>query len=201
MRLGTALDRMSKQLVDGRVYRRSDFLEVSSNVDRNLQELVSRGALKKLQNGLYLRPRSTPFGESLPDEDELLSKFLDDDHFVVYGPSMFNSLGLGTTQLYNKKVVFNRKRHGEMNLGGRTYTFYRWKEAPKTLSKEFLLVEMFNKFDELAEDQNVVVANLKKKFSEFNLRKLQSALNRFGTKSTQKKLKALLKEYHVSSQS
>ena len=198
MRTVTALDKMTEQLVDGRVYRRSDFTEVSSNVDRNLKELVNKGVLKKLQNGLYLRPRSTPFGEALPDEEDLLSKFLDDDHFVVYGPSMFNSLGLGTTQLYNKKVVFNRKRHGEMNLGGRTYSFYRWKEAPKTLSKEFLLVEMFNKFDELAEDQNVVVDNLKKKLNEFNLRKLQNALSRFGTKSTQKKLKALLKECHVS---
>lgn len=198
MRTVTALDKMTEQLVDGRVYRRSDFTEVSSNVDRNLKELVDKGVLKKLQNGLYLRPRSTPFGEALPDEEDLLSKFLDDDHFVVYGPSMFNSLGLGTTQLYNKKVVFNRKRHGEMNLGGRTYSFYRWKEAPKVLSKEFLLVEMFNKFDELAEDQNVVVTNLKKKFNEFNLRKLQNALCRFGTKSTQKKLKALLKECHVS---
>lgn len=194
----TALEKMTKQLVDGRVYRRSDFTSVSSNVDRNLKELVDRGELKKLQNGLYLRPKQTPFGEALPDEDELLEKFLDDDHFVVYGPSMFNSLGLGTTQLYNEKVVFNRKRHGVMNLGGRTYTFYRWKEAPKSLSKEFLLVEMFNRLDDLSENKEQVVANFKKKLSEFNLLKLNNSLNRFGTKSTQKKLKSLIRESHVS---
>lgn len=198
MKPNSALEKMLKLLVQGRVYRRSDFTSVSSNVDRNLKELVNRGELTKLQNGLYLRPRKTPFGEALADEDELLQKFLDDDHFVVYGPSMFNSLGLGTTQLYNEKVVFNRKRHGVMNLGGRTYTFYRWKEAPKKLSKEFLLVEMFNRLDDLSENKDLVVSNLKKKLSEFNLLKLNNSLNRFGTKSTQKKLKSLIRENHVS---
>jgi hypothetical protein len=198
MKPETVLEKMSKLLVQGRVYRRSDFTSVSSNVDRNLKELVNRGELTKLQNGLYLRPRKTPFGEALADEDELLQKFLDDDHFVVYGPSMFNSLGLGTTQLYNEKVVFNRKRHGVMSLGGRTYTFYRWKEAPKKLSKEFLLVEMFNRLDDLSENKDLVVSNLKKKLSEFNLLKLNNSLNRFGTKSTQKKLKSLIRENHVS---
>ena len=198
MKPDTALEKMSKLLVQGRVYRRSDFTSVSSNVDRNLKELVNRGELTKLQNGLYLRPRKTPFGEALADEDELLQKFLDDDHFVVYGPSMFNSLGLGTTQLYNEKVVFNRKRHGVMNLGGRTYTFYRWKEAPKKLSKEFLLVEMFNRLDDLSENKDLVVSNLKKKLSEFNFLKLNNSINRFGTKSTQKKLKSLIRENHVS---
>ena len=68
---------------------------------------------------------------------------------------MFNSLGLGTTQLYDKKIVFNRKRHGEMKLGNRTYFFHRWREAPKSLSREFLLVEMLNRINELAEDHNI----------------------------------------------
>lgn len=117
---------------------------MTSNVDRNLKAMVKGGFLKKLQNGLYLCPKMTPFGEAMPDENELLKKFLNDDHFVVYGPSMFNSLGLGTTQLYDKRVVFNRKRHGEMELAGRKYYFYHLREAPKSLSKEFLLVEMFN---------------------------------------------------------
>lgn len=198
MKSFTVLDKMANSLVEGKVYRRSDFTDMTSNVDRNLKELVVSGRLKKLQNGLYLCPKKTPFGEGLPNENDLLEKFLDDDHFVVYGPSMFNSLGFGTTQLYDKKVVFNRKRHGEMSLGGRTYTFYRWKEAPKKLSKEFLLVEMLNKLNDLAEDQESVLKNVKSKLNDFNSLKLHNALNRFGTKSTQKKLKNLLKELNVS---
>ena len=194
MKRQTTFNKMKKLLLEGAVYRRSDFTGMTSNVDRNLAKLIEVGALKKLQNGLYLCPKKTPFGESLPDENELLEKFLNDDHFVVYGPSMFNSLGLGTTQLYDKKVVFNRKRHGEMKIGGRSYYFYRWREAPKKLYKEFLLVEMFNRLNELAEDQEMVVINFKKKVGEFNLMKLYKALSRFGTKSTQKKLRPLLEE-------
>lgn len=194
MKRQTSLGKMQEGLQKGAVYRRSDFTDMTSNVDRNLAKLVESGALRKLQNGLYLCPKKTPFGESMPDENELLGKFLNDDHFVVYGLSMFNSLGLGTTQLYDKKVVFNRKRHGEMKLGGRSYYFYRWREAPKKLSKEFLLVEMFNRLNELAEDQEMVVMNLKNKVGDFNLMKLYKALSRFGTKSAQKKLRPLLEE-------
>ena len=194
MKTQTDLDKMKLFLTSGKVYRRSDFTDMTSNVDRYLKVLVNEGFLKKLQNGLYLSPNKTPFGEAMPDEGELLEKFLNDDHFVVYGPSMFNSLGLGTTQLYDKRVVFNRKRHGEMKLGDRKYHFYRWREAPKSLSKEFLLVEMFNKLNELAEDHYEVVNNLKAKLGEFNSAKLYYALNRFGTKSAQKKLRPLLEE-------
>lgn len=190
----SVLQNMKNSLVSGKVYRRSDFTAMSSNVDRNLKELVKLGALEKLQNGLYFCPKKTPFGEALPDETELLGKFLNDSHFVVYSPSVFNSLGLGTTQLYDKKVVFNRKRHGEMSLGGRNYYFYRWREAPKSLSKEFLLVEMFNRLGELAEDQDDIVKNLKSKLTQFNLAKLYNSLNRFGTKSTQLKLRPILEE-------
>ncbi len=194
MRAQAGLDKMKQFLTSGKVYRRSDFLGMTSSVDRSLKALVGAGFLKKLQHGLYLAPKQTIFGEAMPDEEELLKKFLNDDHFVVYGPSRFNALGLGTTQLYNKRVVFNRKRHGAMRLGDRSYDFYRWREAPKVLSKEFLLVEMFNKFSELAEDYDAVVNNLKAKLSEFNSAKLHNALNRFGTRSAQKKLRPLLEE-------
>lgn len=194
MRTQTDLEKMKQFLASGKVYKRSDFTDMTSNVDRNLNALVSQGSLKKLQNGLYFCPKKTPFGEAMPDENELLEKFLNDDHFVVYGPSMFNSLGLGTTQLYDKRVVFNRKRHGEMQLGGRKYYFYRWREAPKSLSKEFLLVEMFNKLSDLAEDHSEVLSKLKTKLGDFNLSKLYYALNRFGTKSAQIKLRPLIEE-------
>lgn len=191
MRKPENLNLLKTTLKPGHVYRRADFVLLSSNVDRNLSRLVHEGFLKKVQEGLYLCPKKTPFGEALPDEQELLSKFLNDDHFVVYGPSLFNSLGLGTTQLYNRKVVFNRKRHGQLQVGGRTYFFHKWREAPKKLSKEFLLVEMMNRLDDLAENREQVLSNLKTKFSEFNLNKLRYALNHYGTTAAQKRLKPL----------
>lgn len=189
-----ALDRMKKHLVPGQAYRRSELASLSSNVDRNLQSLVNDGYLKKLSTGLYLAPKKTAFGDALPEENSLLETFLNDDHFVVYSPSQFNSLGLGATQLYNTRVVFNRKRTGVLTVGGRTYSFKIWREAPKTLTEEFLVVELLNRINELAEDREALLSNLQEKLPQFNKAKLHSAANRFGTLSAQKKLKTLLQD-------
>jgi hypothetical protein len=189
-----ALERMKRHLVPGQAYRRSELAALSSNVDRNLQSLVSEGFLKKLSTGLYLAPKKTAFGDALPEENSLLETFLNDDHFVVYSPSQFNSLGLGSTQLYNTRIVFNRKRTGELSVGGRTYSFKLWREAPKALSEEFLVVELLNRINELAEDREALLAKLREKLPTFNKAKLHNAANRFGTLSAQKKLKALFQD-------
>ncbi len=194
MRQTETFNKLKASLVPGQVYRRADLAAHSSNVDRHLAKLVAEGRLKKLSQGMYTAPKTTAFGEAPPDADSLLKTFLKDDHFVVYGPSQFNSLGLGTTQLYNRLVVFNRKRVGEFTLGGRTYSFYRWREAPKQLTPEFLVVELLNRLEELAEDRDQVLMRLKDKLPEFNRRRLLLAASRYGTLSTQKKLKLLLEK-------
>lgn len=51
------------------------------------------------------------------------SAFLKDDRFLLTSPNAYNALGLGTTQLYNRRVVYNHKRHGKFVRGGRTYDF------------------------------------------------------------------------------
>ena len=188
-----SLQKMRNHLVPGHSYRRSDLALFSSNVDRNLQTLVSEGSLKKLSPGLYVAPKTTIFGEAPPDEQSLLHTFLKDDHFVVYSPSQFNSLvGVGTTQLYNSRVVFNRKRTGEITVGGRTYVFRLWREAPRSLSQEFLVVELLNRLNELAEDRDMLLEKLRLKLSDFNLLKLSRDIKRFGTLSAQKRYKELL---------
>ncbi len=186
------LERVKKHLVLGRTYRRSDLAKLSTNVDRHLQSLVFEGVLKKLSPGLYTVPKTTAFGEALPDENSLIKTFLKDDHFVVYSPSQFNTLGLGTTQLYNTRVVFNRKRSGKLVVGGRNYTFRFWREAPKLLTKEFLMVEFLNSLNNVAEDRNLVLQNLRAKLHEMDHAKLNRVAKRFGTLSAQKKLKDLL---------
>ncbi|RYG31935.1 hypothetical protein EON81_21775, partial [bacterium] len=40
-----------------------------------------------------------------------------DNRFLVTSPNAYNTLGVGTTQLYNKKTVYNHKRHGNFTLG------------------------------------------------------------------------------------
>lgn len=190
------LERMTARLVPGHVYRRSDFLDMSSNVDRHLAELLAGGKLKRLYQGLYSAPKTTRFGESLPDENSLLLAFLKDDHFVVYSQSQFNVLGLGTTQLYNERLVFNRKRVGKFTLGGRTYTFLRWREAPKELTAEFLVVQLLNRLDYLAEDHHQILKRLGERLLRFNTRKLLYASSHYGTLSTQKRLLSMMYDEH-----
>lgn len=193
MRRALALEQMKARLEPGKVYRRANFTSMSANVDRNLAKLIDNGDLKRLSKGLYTVPKETAFGSALPDENSLLKNFLNDDHFVVFSPSQFNTLGLGTTQLYNLNVVFNRKRVGEFTLGGRTYYFHRWREAPKELTTEFLVVQMLNRLNTLAEDKNQILQNLERKLHAYNLRKLMYSADHYGTVSTQKLLKKLVK--------
>ena len=187
-----SLEKMRRKLKPTATYRREDFINLSSNVDRHLKTLVLEKALLKIQNGLYMCPETTPFGEALPEETQLLKSFLKDDNFVVYDLNLFNSLGLGLTQLHNKRIVFNRKRHGDFQFNGKHYHFYRWRESPKKLSKEFLYVEFLNRFDKLAEDTVKHKNLLKRQLRKLDQKKLKRAVQNYGKKATKKKLQSLL---------
>ena|ERR1700692_977305 len=79
-------------------------------------------------------PPAPRFGEAPADEHELVKAFLKTDRFVVTSPSAYIQLGLGTTQIYNKRVVYNQKRHGTFPLGTRMVTFERRMNVPRQLS-------------------------------------------------------------------
>lgn len=187
-----SLEKMRRKLKPRATYRREDFIHLSSNVDRYLKTLVLEKALVKIQNGLYMCPETTPFGKALPEETQLLKAFLKDDRFVVYDLNLFNSLGLGLTQLHNKRIVFNRKRHGDFQFSGKHYHFYRWREAPKKLFKEFLYVEFLNRFDKLAEDSVKHKSLLKRQLRKLDQKKLQRAIKNYGKESTKKKFQFIL---------
>jgi hypothetical protein len=174
------------------VYRRGDLLRWSRSVDRHLKELTVDGTLKKLGTGLYYSPRGFQFGEAPADERELVKAFLKTDRFVLISPNAYNQLGLGTTQLYNKRVVYNQKRHGIFPLGNRMVTFERRMNVPRQLSPEFLLVDVVNELDNLAEDRDAVLSRVREKTREMDQRKLSRAVSLYGKYSTQKKFQEML---------
>jgi len=186
------IDQLKKHLRPGRVYRREDLSRWSRSLDRHLKELTEAGVLHKVGAGLYYRPRKYEFGEAPAGEKELVRAFLKTDRFVVTSPNLFNQLGLGTTQLYNKRVVYNQKRHGTFSFGGRTLSFERRPNVPKRLSEEFLLVDLVNKLDELAEDGNAVLSRVRDKAQHMDTRKLSRAVSLYGKHSTQKQFKEML---------
>ena len=185
----TTLDQLKKRLRPGRVYRREDMSQWSHSVDRHLKELTDGGVLQKVGAGLYYYPRKYEFGEAPAEERALVQAFLKTDRFVVTSPNFYNQLGLGTTQLYNKRVVYNQKRHGTFSLGGRTLTFERRPNVPKRLSQEFLLVDLVNKLGELAEDGGAVLSRVREKAQHMDARKLSRAVSLYGKHSTQKQFK------------
>lgn len=106
-------------------------------------------------------------------------------------PNLYNQLGLGTTQLYDKRVVYNQKRHGAFDLGGRVYQFERRVNVPLKLSKEFLLVDLVNKVDQLAEDRDAVLARVRENAVQLDSRKLSRAVSLYANYSSRRWWKSL----------
>src|SRR4051794_28880432 len=147
----TKLEELKRHLKPGQAYRRADLARWSTSVDRHIKQLVESGVLRKLSGGLYAYPKETAFGLAPAADKDVVSAFLKDDRFLLASPNAYNSLGVGTTQLYDKTVVYNHKRHGEFELGGRRFAFRVKPHFPKSLTTEFLLVDLVNNLQWLAE--------------------------------------------------
>ena len=180
------VDQLRRQLKEGAVYRRSDLAKLSSSVDRHLGDLVKEGTLQKLSQGLFYYPKQTVFGKTPPDEKLLVQSFLKDDNFLLTSPNVFNSLGVGTTQLYNTKVVYNHKRHGKFKLGNQEFDFRVKHQFPKKPTTEFLLVDLVNNLDTLAEDKAQVLGNVANKVNGMDKRALKRSVAQYGSVKTKK---------------
>src|SRR5690242_1158090 len=183
----TRLQELKQHLRPGRVYRREQLAHWSNAVDRHIKALVERGTLTKLAGGLYMHPKQTVFGKAPADDAELVSSFLKDHRFLLASPNAYNALGVGTTQLFDKTVVYNHKRHGEFTLGGRKFAFRMNPAFPLNLTPEFLLLDLVNNVDHLAESREQVLARVRKKAQSFDApRRLQRAARDYGNVGTRK---------------
>jgi hypothetical protein len=107
-------------------------------------------------------------------------------------PNSYNSLGIGTTQLYNKKVVYNHKRHGKFIIGNREFDFQRKYDFPSKLTQEFLLVDLVNNLNELAEDHDLVLNKAIAKALQLPYLKVKNAVTKYGNVKTKKLFKKVL---------
>ena len=180
---------LAEELQAGRVYRREDLARLSKAVDRHLQELVSTGTLKKLAQGLYYAPKQSSFGPLPPTDEQVVQGFLRDKDFLVFSPSSYNTVGLGTTQLCSSTLVYNHKRHGVFKLGNRQFHFRVKPRFPKKLTPEFLYVDLLNNLEELAEDRDAVLSQARTKLLSFNQALLQKALDSYGNMATRKRVR------------
>jgi len=175
-----ALEQVKNHLQEGEVYRRADLEQWSNAVDRHLRQLQQEGLLVKLSGGLYYHPKMTVFGAAPADDEILVEAFLKDRRFLLTSPNLYNALGLGMTQLYNETVVYNHKRHGLFKLGGRTFRFAMKPHFPAKPSLEFLLVDVVNNLDQLAEDKERVLKQVQKKARSMEKNALIKAVREYG---------------------
>lgn len=186
------LEELKTQLKRGQVYRRGDLSKWTKSVDRHLDALVEEDTLQKLSQGLYYYPKISTFGKTPPEEEVLIRSFLKDDRFLLTSPSSYNSLGVGTTQLYNERIVYNHKRHGEFKFGNRKFSFRIKPHFPSKLSQEFLLVDLVNNLETLAEDPNEVLKNVTRKVRSMDTKKLKRYVSQYGNVRARKILAPML---------
>jgi len=191
----SALQQLQSHLKQGHLYRRSDVAEWSKSPDRHLAALVKAGTLEKVSQGLYYYPKPSAFGNTPPEESKLVQRFLKDDRFLITSPNAYNSLGVGTTQLYNQRLVYNHKRHGDFTLGHQRFAFRVKPHFPARLTEEFLLVDLLNNIDAVAEDKEAVLERVKNKVPTMDAQKLARAVKDYGGLRARKFFTPLLKKY------
>lgn len=180
------LEEFQKRLRPGKVYRRADLAQWSNAVDRHIQASVRDGKLVKLAGGLYSVPKQTVFGKAPADDAALIEAFLKGSPYLKVSPNLYNRLGVGTTQLHNKTVVYNHKRHGRFKLGGREFEFRLKPRLPAKLTSEFLLVDLVNNLSELGEDRAATLARVRAAASRYSPKQLKRAADQYGKVGTRK---------------
>lgn len=187
------MDLLRQHIKPGEVYRRSDLEYYSTAIDRHLAQLTKEGALVKLSHGLYFAPIQSKFGAVPPDDRKVVAGFLKHKDFLLVSPNTFNSLGLGLTQLYNTTWVYNHKRKGEFQLNGKTFEFKLKSAFPRNITREYLLVDLLNNIEILAEDQSQLLDKLPNKINTFNADSLRKATQLYGNGTTKRKLKSIVR--------
>jgi hypothetical protein len=174
------------KLRPGQTYRRADLASWSSAIDRHLKAALETGTLTKLAGGLYYAPKETAFGHAPPTDETVVATFLKGGPFLLASPNAYNALGIGTTQLRNETVVYNHKRHGKFVLGGRTYDFRVKPAFPKTLSREFLLVDLVNNVGELGENPDEILKRVRDRLSLSDLARVKEVAQTYGSERAKK---------------
>ena len=124
--------------------------------------------------------------KSPPRPEEVLRAFLEGSPFVLTGPSHWNALGLGTTALFAKQLVYNTKRTGEFSLGGQSYWLRRIKFPPNP-PVEWYVVDLFEHASMAGASEEQLVVALTQALDEerFSQERLFSLAKEYGAQRTQ----------------
>lgn len=168
-------------LKPGQVYRRADISDFKK----------LKGVIKKIAHGIYYYPEKTVFGDAPPEDEVLVRAFLKCDNFYMASLNAYNSIGVGTTQLYNEKLVYNHNRNGRYILNGRSYYFLK-RRFPEKSSHEFLIIDLVNNINLLAEDKQKILNNVTIKVQGMDKDKLIKAVKEYAVARSRSFFKNIL---------
>lgn len=169
-------------LEPGTVYRTAWLRRWDANPTRLAQKLEAKGLARRLGHGLLYAPRHGRFGEVPPSDEALLDAFLDGTPHVVTGPARWNALGLGSTALFVRPLVYNTKRTGTFTVGGRSFDMRRV-AFPDDPPPEWFVVDLLRNAKSAGVEREVLVTRLGKRVREgrFDVDRLFDMATRFGT--------------------
>lgn len=104
-------------------------------VIKALNRMIKSGKIAKLSKGKYYKPESTPFGDLLPKQREVVKDLLEEDGKItgyLTGYSIYNQLGL-TTQVSNTIQIGKNQIRPTFKRERYTISFIRQKN---TITKE-----------------------------------------------------------------
>jgi hypothetical protein len=116
----------------------------------------------------------------------MMRAFLDRGPFVITGPERWNALGLGTTALFAAPLVYNTKRSGTFDLGGRRYVLRRV-GFPSRPTPEWFVVDLFENADHAGASREDLAESLARAVARggFERERLGEMARRYGTRRTQ----------------
>ena len=169
----------------GRVYRTRDLGLWGANPPRLAQRLVRDGQLLQLARGLFAAPKNSRFGTVPPTDEALMRAFLDSGPFLFTGPERWNALGLGTTAVYARALVYNTKRSGLFDFGGRQFLLRRV-AFPESPSPEWFVVDLFENATQAAASYEELAAALTValRAGRFDRDQLLAMARRYGSRRT-----------------
>ena len=137
-------------------------------------------------------PQISKFEVLPPNDAVLVERFLKDDEFLIVFPNLFNSVGLGLTQLYHTSWVYNYKRKGEFTLNGKKFEFKLKSSFPTQLTQEFLFVELLNSLEDIVETPEL--SQIQSKIKDFDSTVLVQMSQKYGSGRSRKILKSILRK-------
>lgn len=132
--IGYTINRLPK----GYIFTYADFVtQVNKKeaVIKALNRMVKSGKISKLSKGRYYKPEKTPFGNLLPNQEQVVKDLLEDDGKIVgylTGYSIYNKLGF-TTQVGNTIQIGKNETRPQFKRGLYTIAFLKQKN---TITKE-----------------------------------------------------------------